>query len=243
MAAKRETKRIQGIVIRRSDYRDNDLMIEILSPEGKKSFLARGAKKSGSKNAALLNLLSEGEFSVVLSPNGHLSLQEGVLLSLADGHDDLMRLGVYGLLAELSRFLVGETKEGESFAWLSKSLKAIREGYDPLSAALIYMAFLLKKNGYGLCVDRCVRCGAKKGISGLSYQDGGFLCQKHLREGEKRDVYTLKVIRYCYMLPLLEMGKVAFEKKVALTLLREWAQNIEEWLGIKLRSIELLSLF
>lgn len=243
MAAKRETKRLKGIVIRRSDYRDNDLMVEILSPEGKKSFLARGAKKSGSKNAASLNLLSEGEFSLLLSPNGHLSLQEGIPLSSVDGQDDLVRLAIYGLLAELSRFLIGEAESEECFMWLSKCLEAMRGGYDPLSVALIYMAFLLKKNGYGLCVDHCVRCGAKREISGLSYLDGGFLCKKHLREGERKDAYTLKVIRYCYMLPLTEMGKVAFQKDVSLSLLREWSHNIEEWLGIKLRSVELLSLF
>ncbi len=245
MAIRRETKRVEGIVIKRSDYKDNDVMVDILSGEGRLSFLARGVKKAKSKNSSSVSLLAKSDFSLFVGPNGGLSLQEGKIIDAVDSGDNLEKAASLSVIAELSKKMTSEEDTaGETYAFLSKTLEAIKGGYDPLSAALLYFAHLLKKNGYGLNVGECVRCGGKRKIQGLSYKDGGFVCEDDLvSESEKRDAYTLKVIRYSFLVPLEKVGSVSFEKKICIRLLREWANNVEEWLGIKITSMQLLSIF
>ncbi len=245
MAIRRETKRVEGIVIKRSDYKDSDVMVDILSKEGRLSFLARGVKKPKSKNASSVSLLAKSDFSLFVGPNGGLSLQEGKILNAIDSGDDLEKAAALSIIAELSKKMTSdEEKTGETYSFLSKTLKEMQKGFDPLSATLLYFAYLLKKNGYGLNVCECVRCGSKRKIQGLSYKDGGFVCEEDLiSESEKRDAYTLKVVRYSFLVPLEKVGDISFEKNTSIRLLREWAGNVDEWLGTKITSMQLLSVF
>lgn len=56
MAMKMMNNDFEGIVIRVSDYQENDCILNVLSNEGKKTFKARGIKKVSSKNAICTQL-------------------------------------------------------------------------------------------------------------------------------------------------------------------------------------------
>ena len=245
MAIRKEIKKITGIVIRKVDYKDSDQIIEILSKEGRFSFLAKGVKKLTSKNASSLLLLTKGTYTLLEGPQGGLSLKEGSIERTIAISEDPKRVFALNFLSELSRSFINETSNFERlFCLLDKILEEINRGYDPLSASLLFFANLLKENGLTLNVSECVRCGNKRDIIGISYRDGGFICKHHLEsESEKRSVYELKVLRYSFLVPLGKIGMVSFENKTTLKLLREWGSFVLDNFGYKITSLKLLSMF
>lgn len=245
MAIRKETRKITGIVIRKVDYKESDQIVEILSKEGRFSFLAKGVKKLTSKNASSLLLLTKGTYTLLEGPQGGLSLKEGSIERTADVLEDPKRIFSFNLLAELSRSFINETSNFEAlFDLLDKTLEEIQRGYDPLSASLLFFAKILKENGLALNVSECVRCGSKKDIVGISYRDGGFICKNDLEsEGEKRSVYELKVIRYCFLVPTKKIGAISFETNTVLSLLKEWGSFVLDNFGYKITSLKLLSMF
>lgn len=243
MAPKNETKTFEGIVLRTIDYKESDLLVDVLTSEGKECFLARGAKKITSKNSSSLGLLTKATFVVSISLSGKGTLKEGAPIRTMSPKEDLASLFALNFIAEVSNAFAQYQTESErkTYRFLDSMLSKINEGYEPLSACLIYLSYILKSNGSGLDVSECVRCHSKRNIVGVSYQEGGFLCKAHIRE---KDVtfapYVLKVIRYCFLVEEGTLKDVSFEKDAAIRLLKDLAEFVKDQFGIKLKSLELL---
>lgn len=243
MASKNETKAYDGIVLRTIDYKETDLLVDILTDEGKKCFLARGAKKLTSKNAPSLRLLTKGTFVIATNLSGKGTLKESAPIRAMNPKEDLPSLFALNFVAEATNaFSQYETEsERKVYRFLDATLSKINDGYDPLSASLIYLSYILKTNGSGLDVSECVRCHSKRNIVGVSYQEGGFLCKTHIAEGDALlSPYALKVIRYCFMVEADTLKDVVFEKKTTIHLLKDLAEFSKDQFGIKLKSVELL---
>ncbi len=61
-----KTERTQAIVLRRTDYGESDRILQLITPLGKRSAMARGVRKPRSKLAGGVELLAESE--VLLRP-------------------------------------------------------------------------------------------------------------------------------------------------------------------------------
>jgi len=236
--AKGSVEKREAIVIRRAPFKEADLMVTALSSGGVFSFLARGAAKEKSKNAASLLLSSLSEFALMEGSKGGLALKEGRAVAPPKTNDDLAAAASYSLIAELLRSFLNEDSEDSDrvYPFMKEILLAMAKGFDPLSAAVLSFAFLLREEGYGLNVSNCVRTGAKKDIVGLSWQEGGFLSRKASTPSERRDPYYLKLVRYAFLCPLEAVGKVAFAREASLTFLREASDFYSERTGQKLIS-------
>ena len=71
-----------GYVIDSVDYKDNDSIVTVLSPDGIVSLKARGTKKIASKMNSVLFNYAYSEFEVNKSEkNGYLTLLDGNLLN------------------------------------------------------------------------------------------------------------------------------------------------------------------
>lgn len=243
MASKSETKTFDGIVLKVIDYKESDLLVDVLTSEGKKCFLARGAKKLTSKNAPSLGLLTKGTFVVALNLSGKGTLKESVPTRQMNPKEDFASLFVLNFIAEVTNaFSQYETgSERKVYQFLDTTLSRINGGYDPLSASLVYLSYTLKANGSGLDVSECVRCHTKRDIAGISFQEGGFLCKAHVREtGSPFSPYALKVLRYCFMVEADTLKEVTFEKETTIRLLKDLAEFSKDQFGIQLKSIKLL---
>jgi DNA repair protein RecO (recombination protein O) len=232
---------ISAYVIRLSPYKDNDAMVTVLSESGLQSFLARGILKPTSKNAAACQLLAFSDFSLAAGKNGGLSLSEARCRLPIDGKDDFERLTAFSFLAELSAKMIQNDEAVPLFPWLKAALDAIDSGFDPFSAALVYLAHVLLTAGYGLDVDECVYCGSKKDIAGISYADGGFVCRNDLQEGvQEASARKLKILRYLFRCQLSDLSRVAFEKEECQGLFRELALYLNDLTGVELKSVALI---
>ena len=241
MATNRKIQK-EGIVLRQTITKEADAMVDCLGPEGVFAFYARGIGKLTSKNGASCSALSHSIFTLIVSSNGSLSLSEAKPLeSFLPSSSDLSQFAVLSFLQELSAKLLQDGEGEEIYPWLLQTLKKIKEGFDPLTAGLIYFAHLLVDFGIGLDVDECIVCHKKSSIAAISYEDGGFLCKDHFQEGNGQlaGAQKLKIIRYLFRVPLEMIDKIAFEKEDALPFYKELGQYLHDQTGASLKSISL----
>lgn len=238
--AKTGITNIEGYVIHLSSYRENDAMVNVLTKNGIVSFLGRGILKPGSKNAGACQLLSLSRFSLSGNDGGG-TLAEAICLSPVNGKDSLANLASFSFLAELTAKTVQSEEASEVYPWLEGVLNAIAQGFDPLTASLLYFAHVLVIEGYGLNVDACVYCGEKNGIVGLSYSDGGFVCKNDLADdSQKISPRKLKIMRYIFRCGLVDIPRVAFEKEETKDIFKELGLYFSDLTGVTLRSLSIL---
>ncbi len=232
----------RGLVLRCSEYKEADAMVNAISPDGFFSFSAKGVRKLTSKNAASVQPFSYSEFALMVSSSGGLSLKQGSLLSNFQIGSSIEAMSVLSFLQELTLKVVQEDEAGSAYPYLLKSCECIKEGKDPLTIGLLYFAKVLLGGGYGLDVDECVSCHKKKGIVALSYEEGGFLCKDCLGEGRfgKSSLEKLKIARYVFRCKESDFPRVEFDKKDALPFYQELGEYLENLTGCRLKSLSLI---
>ena len=238
--AEKTIKNIEGFVLRSSPYKESDAMVNVLASDGMFSFLGRGVQKNTSKNFASCQLLSKAKFSLIEQKNGGYALSESEVISLPDGKGDLSRLAIFSFLSEASIKLITEEEASSLYPWLNQTMELIKEQGKEASAALIYLCHLLGVIGYGLEVNECVVCGKKTNIVGVSFHEGGFVCGNCSSASAKMSPRELKILRFCFKCGLDDALRVSFETKESLSLLKRLVDYVEDFTGVKLRSLELL---
>ncbi len=232
-----------AISIKLAPTKESDAMVTALGPEGMFSFFARGVGKLTSKNAAAVQPLTYAKYTLTESSNGSLTLNESEpVFSGISSNPDIAKMASLSLIQETTAKLVTEDESKDDYPWLLAALEAIRNGFDPLSACLIYFAQVLKNGGIGLNVDSCVVCGKKENIVAISYQEGGFLCGDDFLPGigEACGKRKLQVLRYIFRLPIESFTKVTFEKDETILLLEDLARYIDSFNNVKLNSLSLI---
>lgn len=238
--AEKTIKNIEGFVLRSSPYKESDAMISVLSSDGLFSFLGRGVQKNTSKNFASCQLFSKAKFSLAEQKNGGFALSESEIISLPDGKGDLTRLAIFSFLSEISVKLISEEEASALYPWLDQTIESLKEQGKEISTALIYFCHLLSVIGYGLEVNECVVCGKKTNIVGVSFNEGGFVCGDCASPSSKMSARDLKILRFCFKCGLEDALRVSFEAKESLSLLKKLIHYVEDFTGVKLRSLELL---
>ncbi len=152
----------QAIVLHTADYRENDRMLSLLSPEyGKLDVLCRGCKKPQSPLMAAAQPFSYGEY-VLYQSKGRITVTSFTLIdSFYPLREDYERLRYAACMLEIMHVqaLPGEGNT-KLFLLLARSLK--RLCYMPLDPRAVTAAFLLMDaalSGWRPLLDTCVHCG------------------------------------------------------------------------------------
>jgi len=172
--------RVEAVVIRTLDYGESHKIVVLLSREaGKISVMARGARKTRSRLAAVTQLFTYGEFSYYQSAHGQMgTLSDGDIL--ASRHllrSDLHKSAYAAYCAELVDRLVGD-REGSAFlfAQFLAALEALEQGKDEQIVARLFELRMLDEAGYALSLERCASCGGEADQPVLHPASGGSLC-------------------------------------------------------------------
>ncbi len=233
----------EGIVIRLSQTKEADAMVNALGPDGLFSFYARGIGKLTSKNRASVQALSHASFALSVSSSGSATLTESKPIeSFLPKEQKLEQFAILSFLEEISAKIIQPGEGGELYPWLHDCLKAIKEGFDPLTIGLIYFAHLMVDFGIGLDVDECVVCHKKTAINALSYEEGGFLCNDHCH-GESAVMASprkLKILRYLFRVPLTSLTRIAFERGETIPLYAELGLYLHQLTGTNLKSLSVI---
>ena len=163
-------EKTKAIIIKAIDYKENDKLIWAYTEEvGKITFIARGAKKSKSKNLSLTLPLCFGEYIFFKGRNLY-NLQEGKIINSFQGLlNNLDKLTYSSYVCELIDICVQDAEVDKTlFRDFITCLYLLNT--DAMDYELLIRAFelrLLSATGYGLEFDKCCIC--KKSIGTSDY--------------------------------------------------------------------------
>ena len=233
------------IILSKSSYKEKDCIYNAISPEGFISFLAKGAQDPKSKFVWLNNPMTIAEIEFLADGRyKHKVINNAILVSspMKSGSDFSYLVSI-NVLTELARNVLSDEEKHLFFNDLEAALNALRVGKDHYMVILVFIAKLIKYSGAELEVNKCVSCGAIKGIVAFSFEEGGFLCRECIDKAIPRDLSKdqMRLIRYIFKaqdFALPECDKFSEEdKKLILRKLRDF---IDEIVGVKLNSLDTL---
>lgn len=185
----------RGLVVSNTIYRDHDVIMNVLTDDGKIAIKAKGVLKPHSKNRPFTEVGCYSLFHTIdkLSNNMHTLKNAENINRFSNIENDLIKKAIYDCLLEVFNKI--EYPFDEALAYV-RNLDSCKNPY------CLYASFLcdiMKKSGICLMVDGCVCCNDTKEIVGLSIVDGGFVCLNcfNLNNHIKLSVDDLKNIRYC----------------------------------------------
>ena len=209
-----------ALVLRRSDYRDYDRMVSLISPGyGRLDASARGVKKPKSPLINATELFCAGEFTFVSTKVG-LTMTQFELVEgnypIRQDYDKLIHASYYAYLL-LAAAMPGEPCPG-LFQLGLKALAHLSYGTIPneLVTAMFemqYMALL----GQAPLMSSCLNCGAViDGPARFDAAAGGVLCPECRGEAEPISNGARRI--------LMKAPRVAFDKVELLMDREEWPE-------------------
>ncbi|MFZ3578638.1 DNA repair protein RecO [Virgibacillus sp. DJP39] len=173
-------EKIEGIVIKTQDYGETHKIVTIFSKKvGKFSGLARGAKKTKSRMAAVTQPFIHGEFFVYISKGLSTIQQAEILNSNRAIREDIIKTAYAAYIVELTDKLV-DLQEPDYYIYdqLSKTMTWISENEEADIPIMMYELKLFKKGGFSPIVDNCLNCNRREDLVSFSIAEGGLLCNR-----------------------------------------------------------------
>jgi len=184
--------KIKGLVLNIGDYKENDLILQVISEDkGFLSLSGKSAKKISGKQH-FVNLCVY-EFIVDYKENKTMfSIHGSKLLDNYYEDSNLKLLSFKNILIELTN------KSKELYTEdLYKNITFVLSKMNEKNMYLLgsmYISYLLKLHGINPVVDGCVVC-SNQNVVGVSKRLGGFVCLNHLGQEETMDVSRLRKFR------------------------------------------------
>ena len=228
------------------DYKENDKLIWIYTEElGKITFIARGAKKSKSRNLAITLPLCFGDYVFFKGKNLY-NLQEGKIInSFQSLLENLDKLTYSSYLCELIDICV-EDKEPNGLIFREFITSLYLLSTDAIDYELIVRAFelrLLKATGYGIEFDKCVCCKNKISTAEyISFSHYGGICNECKKE---HGVYisrgTYSALRFLNNTPMDKIYRLNVSKEIKKELERVTTYIISSNYSRRPKSLEMLN--
>lgn len=240
--------RVEGIVIRATDYGEGNRILNVLTAQsGKISMMARGAKKVKSRFSALSQPFTYAEFVIFRSSAqamGTVNAGE-IIRSHHRLREDLLLSAYAAYMAELTSRIVGD---GEPVPGLFEQLLAAYEGLeagkDAVIITQIYEMMMLAVAGFMPELHACVRCArTEEPLVGLSAANGGTLCQT-CRVGDPSAIpatpAVLKLLRIFQQMDLRRLGDINISPETKDQLQQFIRAYIDYHLHVRWKSRDLL---
>ncbi|MEH6946677.1 DNA repair protein RecO [Bacillus sp. JJ634] len=234
-------QKCEGIVIRRSDYGENNKVITIYTREfGKIGVMARGASKPNSRLASVTQLFCYGYFLVTPS-TGLGSLQQGEMVdSMRFIREDLFATAYASYIIELLDRSVDDKKANPYlFELLYQTLHYINEEYDPEVLKFIFEMKMLPVNGIRPVLNQCAVCGETEGVFAFSLREAGFICHRCFDKDSyhlKLSPAAVKLLRLFYYFDLSRLGNISIKPETKKELQTIIDAYYEEYSGLHLKS-------
>ncbi|MBQ9624627.1 MAG: DNA repair protein RecO [Clostridia bacterium] len=170
-----------GLIIRTSDYKENDKMVTILSKEfGRIDVIMRGCRKQGAKLFGASSLFCYGDF-LLYNNNERLSVNScDIKHSFYDLSSDVEKMAVATFICEVAGGIASPMeRHGALFALVINLLVFLENG--TLSSKQVLFCFAVKICdifGVRPVLSECCLCGEGGFIGGFSIANGGLVCKE-----------------------------------------------------------------
>jgi len=233
----------EGIVIRSVDYGESSKVVTLFTREhGKLGIMARGAKKTKSRLAAVSQLFSHGYYLCKAGPgSGMPGLSQGdIMESFRDLRQSLNATAYAAYMAELLDRLTHEREPNPYlFQLLLHTFRYLDEGRDAEILCRIFETKMLIVAGISPQLSACASCGAEREPYAISVSQGGLLCPVCLPS----DPYaiavtpsTWKLLRLFQVFDLERLGEIEVKPATRSQLKRVLRSFMDEHLDLRLKS-------
>ncbi|MDO4399140.1 MAG: DNA repair protein RecO [Candidatus Saccharibacteria bacterium] len=127
----RKDVRTLGYVLRRTNYGEADRILDIITPEGKLSVMARGVRKERSKLAGGVELFTLTDFNIHLGKS-ELGVLTGAKMvkHYSDIIKDFDKIELAAMVLKRVSKVAGDTENAEYFRVVDQGLMALNDGDD-----------------------------------------------------------------------------------------------------------------
>jgi DNA repair protein RecO (recombination protein O) len=170
----------EGIVIRRTVLPKGDVVVTLLSPQGKWRGVARKGKLPGG-NLGRLSLFHDVSVQHYRRKEDDLALLTQVQLNGALPRLSDPEIYPYAhLIAELvDRMTVDVHASEPMYAYLASALRGLNAGAEPITLTVAYAWKLLQQAGLGPRTQACAACGGPGPFVAFDVRAGGLACDRH----------------------------------------------------------------
>ncbi|WP_147802939.1 DNA repair protein RecO [Alkalicoccus halolimnae] len=234
-------QKVEGIVLRTTDYGETNKIITIYSREnGKTALMARGAKKTKSRFSSATQPFVFGVFIFYQSKGMGSLNQADIVDSFRYIRSDLMKTAYASYAVELLDKLTEDKEPNRPlFDLLFQIFDHINKGDDPEVLIRLFETKMLYLSGAPPELRACVNCGNMDNIAVFSLSYGGVLCSE-CANMETRPVpagaHTLKLLKLFQQINPSRIGtiKVKKETKDEMKVLLE--AYYEEYVGVYIKA-------
>ena len=231
------------IVLKITNYKEKDGIIDVISENEKMSFLARSIFDPKSKTASLNNVLTVADIELSDGNYKYPFIKSNkVITTPINPHSDLKYMSVIMGMVEIINVLLNEEEQIKMYSHLLQTINYLKEGRDPYSLFLIFLAKALSISGYDFEVNSCINCGSKKDIVSFSFEDGGFLCRNCCPDDAPRyfSKEQMLFIRYSFLNKDLNLPIEEINNDDAIVIIHKFFEFIYDSFGVKLKSNDLI---
>ncbi|MHB8719498.1 MAG: DNA repair protein RecO [Candidatus Dormibacteria bacterium] len=238
---------VEGVVLRRVNYGDNDRILTVLTRErGKIGVMARGVRRAGSRMAAHTDLFAHSRMELARG-RGDLDVLTAATSLAAVALTDARRAACAAVCAELAdRVLEEGSPDEEVFDLVAAALAGCAESSrDPRLALLWLTRRIIDRLGYAPQLHACAACGAPlpERAAIFTAVAGGLLCQgcgDHAAGGLRCDVRVIKVLRVAAAGDAALYHRLALDEATLATLESVAECELAQHLDRQLRSLSVL---
>lgn len=172
--------KIQGIVLNKVDYKDNDRILTLFSAQqGKVTVSCKGVKKQNSKLRAASEVFAFGTYILAESGGRYTVTGFDSIDSFHELRRDFDRLSLGVMLLKICEKAIAPDKEDvQLFSLLINSMHKLRDtNVHPAYTASVFLFKFCCLFGYQPQLEACVKCSNTKELFYLSAQAGGILCK------------------------------------------------------------------
>ncbi|MBR6816477.1 MAG: DNA repair protein RecO [Clostridia bacterium] len=166
------------IVLRASNYKENDKMLTLFSREwGRIDALARGCRKPASSLLAASDVLCCAEYAFHIKDGRYYITQAVPKTNFYDIRKNMNALMTALLLLEIcEKTVMPAEPNGRLFALLAGALYALANGSDHKKVLLFFVYKMLDIQGLRPMLDACVLCGSEPATK-INIAAGGVVCE------------------------------------------------------------------
>ncbi|MGM8364612.1 DNA repair protein RecO [Virgibacillus sp. W0181] len=186
-------EKIEGIVLKTQDYGETHKIVTVFSNKaGKISAIARGAKKTKSRMAAVTQPFIHAQFLIYIK-KGLSTIQQGeIISSFRSIREDIVKTAYAAYISELTDKLM-ETLSPDAFLYdqYYQTMKWIQENENDqaIIPIIMYELKMYEKGGFAPITEACSMCGGHLVPYTFSIKEGGLLCSAC----SKTDPYALAI--------------------------------------------------
>ena len=188
-----------GVVLKTSEYKENAMLVKLLTKDGIEQIIVRGAQKYEGKTKVLTNLLQLLDFNRTnyLSVN---TLTEAVVVnSYYKISSDVIKYNIACVMLEKILILQASiTDYNLLFDFVIEIFNLLENTTYPKVLLNIFELRLTYLLGIGMAFKECLKCKAKDNLS-FSIREGGTLCNNHRHSFMDLTVEETNLVKMLYL--------------------------------------------